>query len=343
MIRRQARPPARVRAVSDSSVCRRGALGLVGVLLLSGCSVVGDEVNTQSVRSEPLAVCELPSTSAPSASDATWPLSSMGLPSPLSASGNGVTVAIVDSGLVPGVVPVDRVLANSRSVVEGAALGDDGGHGTHMAELVHHIAPRADILAVKALDHNGRGRPATIADGVRSATASGADVILLSMETAAPDEGLRSALEESVAAGTLVVIAAGNDQLDLDRFARYPASFDLEGSLVVAASDARGTLTASTNWGASTVDLSAPGVDIPVTGVPGSGDMISGSSPAAALIAGAAALLLQDSDRDETITALRGTARQGSLDDAQSEGTRLVDVGAALDCLEAGTHTDPSR
>lgn len=300
---------------------------VLGAVLVSGCAPglhAGGEI---------AGVCQ-PRTAPPAGgADSAWPLSSMGLNDSEALTGEGVTVAVIDSGLVAGVVPADRVLAASVSLIDAAPLEDDEGHGTHMAELVHLVAPAADILAIKAMDRSGSGRLETIADAVRYADLNGADVISLSIESPTADDELRSALEQAASGGAIVVIAAGNEQLDLDRFARYPASLRIDGGLVVAATDPDGRLTASTNWGDDTVDLGAPGAAVPVTRVDGGAGMISGSSPAAALVAGAVALLRERST-EGIAGALIATAQREPT--ARSGGsTRRIDVGAASACLDA--------
>lgn len=235
--------------------------------------------------------------------------------------GRPVIVAVLDSGIAPEVPPDARIHPGSRSLVTEEQLEDDGtGHGTAMARIVHDAAPGAELLIVKVLDRAGGGSPAVLARGIRHATEAGAQIINVSSEFAGNDPDVRSALDLAQDHGVLVVVAAGNEGLDLDRFTSYPASYDHANMIVVAAVDPEGRLTGGSNWGYETVDLGAPGDQ--------------GSSAAASAVSAAAARLLirepmlAASDLKRALldsvdrrAAMRGrTATEGVLDaDAAAE------------------------
>jgi len=105
---------------------------------------------------------------------------------------------------------------------------------------------------------------------------------------------LRDAMESARAAGILVVCAAGNSQGDNDipSAAVYPASLDLDNILSVLATTRRDELAFFSNYGATTVDLGAPGLDIfsSWNGSDNAYQFFLGSSMAAAHVSGAAAL-----------------------------------------------------
>jgi hypothetical protein len=277
---------------------------------------------------------------APRTTDATapaWPWGALGLPGPDGVTGAGVLVAVVDSGIAPGALPAAAVAAGSASLVPGETLDDADGHGTAMAQLVHGVAPGAGILALKAVDDAGGARTAWVADAVRRAVADGADVVSLSLETPADDPALADALRAASDAGVVLVAAAGNRQLDLDRFPRYPASYDLPGMLVVAAADAVGALAPGTNRGAETVDVAAPGTGIPVTDADGAVRTVEGSSPAAALAAGAAALVLSAGAPSDAVAGiLTGSASPRAALDGVVRSGGVIDVRAALACRAVG-------
>jgi subtilisin family serine protease len=193
--------------------------------------------------------------------------------------GDPVIVALLDSGIALEVSPDARIHPDSRSLVTGEQIGDDGtGHGTAMARIVHDAAPGAELLIVKVLDRAGGGSPAVLAKGIRHATEAGAQIVNVSSEFAGDDPSVRAALDLAQDRGVLVVVAAGNEGLDLDRFTSYPASYDHANVIVVAAVGPEGHLTGGSNWGAETVDLGAPGEQ--------------GSSVAAGAVSAAAARLL---------------------------------------------------
>lgn len=75
-------------------------------------------------------------------------------------------------------------------------------------------------------------------------------------------QGLYDAIDAGAQADILFVAAAGNDSVDNDSSPHYPSSYDLPGIISVASITSTGALSSFSNWGASTVDLGAPGSDI---------------------------------------------------------------------------------
>jgi len=92
-------------------------------------------------------------------------------------------------------------------------------------------------------------------------------------------------------AGILFVAAAGNDGKDNDVRHFYPAGIDLPNVISVAATDANDRMASFTNWGATSVDLAAPGVDVWTTAPGNSYRWVDGTSHATPHVAGAAALV----------------------------------------------------
>ena len=147
--------------------------------------------------------------------------------------GNGIGVAIVDSGIAPVYDLVANIRAfydftNGQSGV--AATPRDGyGHGTHVAGLVAGsggrsngqyggVAPRARLIGLRVLDNSGSGSTSDVIAALQFATANkatlGIDVINLSLghpafESAATDPLVR-AVEAASRAGIVVVVSAGN-------------------------------------------------------------------------------------------------------------------------------------
>lgn len=174
----------------------------------------------------------------------------------------------------------------------------DDFHGTHVAGTIAAsgngagiagVAPNVRIMAVKFLgDDPGCGTDSQAAAAIHYAISHGADIINASWGGAGYSRTLETAIAD--APEVLVVAAAGNSDSNNDDFPVYPASFELGNVLSVAAIHNAGHLTGATNYGPSSVDLSAPGEDILST-LPGGGyGLRSGTSMAAANATGVAAL-----------------------------------------------------
>ncbi|MFQ5592292.1 MAG: S8 family serine peptidase, partial [Phycisphaerae bacterium] len=188
---------------------------------------------------------------------------------------------------------------------------DDHGHGTHVSGT---IGARGDnnqgvagvnwnirIMGLKFLKPDGRGgasgTTADVISAIEYAVAEGAHLTSNSWGGGPYSQGLKDAIDAAGAAGQLFVAAAGNSNSNNDIYPAYPASYDSPTILSVAATD-RNDLRAyfpgwwGSNWGATTVDLAAPGVDILST-LPGSAYASwSGTSMACPHVSGVAALLL---------------------------------------------------
>jgi subtilisin family serine protease len=273
-----------------------------------------------------------------------------------------VTVAVVDTGVDlshpdlapnlwtnPGEIPGNGIDDDADGLVDdvhGADLlnsdgdpRDDNGHGTHVAGIiaargdngigVAGVAWRARIMAVKVLDANAAGDMSAVARGVRYAVAHGARVVNVSLSGPRPGADIVAALDEARAAGVLVVAAAGNGSADLDVTPAYPAALDAPNLVTVTGSNRRGGLAPRASYGRTTVDLSAPGIDIASTARGGGYELRSGTSTAAAEVSGALALLTgaRPTLSGEALrAALLGGARPTSIPVAAG----ALDIGAAL-------------
>ena len=181
-------------------------------------------------------------------------------------------------------------------------MGPDAKHGSHVTGIVHSIDSSAvRIMMVRAVP-DGDERDKDIANAIRFAVDHGAKVINMSFgkgfspEKAAVDEAVKYADAHNV----LMVHAAGNDGKDLTSYPNFPTpayadSGHARNWIEVGASSWQGgdSLAASfSNYGQHQVDVFAPGVDILST-VPGDKyEKDSGTSMAAPVVTGLAALLL---------------------------------------------------
>jgi subtilisin family serine protease len=154
----------------------------------------------------------------------------------------------------------------------------DDFHGTHVAgtiaaaedgEGIVGVAPNVNIMALKFLGQMG-GETSDAVLAIEYAKENGAEIINASWGCfACPEEfvaPLETAIERS---GLLFVAAAGNEGNDNDGPVKaYPAAFDSPNILSVAAVDNTGQPAFFTNFGAKSVDVSAPGVNV-LSSVPG--------------------------------------------------------------------------
>jgi subtilisin family serine protease len=241
------------------------------------------------------------------------------------------------------------------------------GHGTHVAGLTALAAPQAKLMPLRVLDPAGRGNLWVLAEALLHAvdpdgnpdTDDGAHIINLSLGTSAATRLMNTAVELATCsddddneaeddyadpgfdddrsrcnqrAGAVVLAAAGNSGSSSERV--YPAAEGAEGQLAVTAVDAQGQLPAFANRG-DWVQIAAPG-DRLISPMPGGGYAVwSGTSMAAPLASGVAALVLA---RNPDWKAVDVTKR---LLDRSNRicGTTLARLNAAAAVLD---YTPPS-
>jgi thermitase len=177
---------------------------------------------------------------------------------------------------------------------------DNNGHGTHVSGIlaaagnngtgVAGVDWNATIMPVKILDAFGGGTIDAAVNGIYYAVQHGARVINASWGGGPFSQAMASAIAYAGSQGAVFVTAAGNDGTNSDSRPSYPGSYRLPNEITVAAVDANGNLASFSDFGASTVDLAAPGVNILST-VPGGFQTLSGTSMATPYVAGVVALL----------------------------------------------------
>lgn len=183
-----------------------------------------------------------------------------------------------------------------------ALPGDNDNHGTHCAgiiaatEGVFGVAGGIDIRILPLKIHGGTKNSGSVADAIHAvkyAQAAGADICNMSWGTPVYSEALETVMRES---DMLFVVAAGNSGSNNNSSPLYPASYSLDNMISVAYVTQFGGLASDSNYGLSTVDIAAPGQDILSTTVGGEYHYLSGSSMAAPVVSGVAALLYAQED-----------------------------------------------
>jgi subtilisin family serine protease len=222
----------------------------------------------------------------------------------------------VEFGLNPAfdprpIVGDDPTDLRERFYGNADVTGPDAEHGTHVAGIIaaergnevgiDGIATAARIMVIRAVP-NGDERDKDVANAIRYAVDNGAHIINMSFgkghspEKHVVDEAVRYADSR----GVLMVHAAGNDGADIDTKANFPNRHYLDGGMAahwieVGASAwwAADSLAAPfSNYGREQVDIFAPGVDILSTVPGGEYRQNSGTSMAAPVVSGVAALLM---------------------------------------------------
>jgi subtilisin family serine protease len=165
---------------------------------------------------------------------------------------------------------------------------DFHGHGSHVTGTVAAVGNNGDgitgvmwtarVMSLRSLDMDGAGTVSDAIRAIRYALKNGARVINASWGTTSFSWSLLHALRSCERKGVLVVAAAGNDSANTDNDPFYPASYNLTNIISVAATDRTDYLASFSNWGPSTVDVTAPGVSIYSTWRP-SRRSIGGSFP----------------------------------------------------------------
>jgi serine protease len=284
-----------------------------------------------------------------------WHLERIGAPRAWDfASGRGVTVAVVDTGIAcethgpynKGSDLINTMCVEGWNFVNSTThANDDQGHGTHVAGTVAQstnngvgaagVAFHARLMPVKVLNENGWGTTADVADGIRWAADHGAHIINLSLGGPRNARVLQEAIDHALARGVVVVAAAGNTGGRV----QYPGASD--GVIGVSATDANDKLATFSSRGEG-VDIAAPGVNVVQQTICNRGrdkceryPGYSGTSMAAPHVAGAAALMVSLGITDPAAieAALRDNARV--VDDSDG-GKRLYGAGI----LQAATSAE---
>jgi subtilisin family serine protease len=229
--------------------------------------------------------------------------------------GEGVTVAVIDSGVAPHTALKD-VVVDYRNFSSDSDVYDTLGHGTHVAGVIgaksglaKGIAPGAKLISMKVLGHSGMGSNEAVATAVTHACEAKVDLVCMSLGCARPDARVHEAIRRATAAGVIVVCAAGNDGGAVN----YPAAFT--ETIAVGAVDKEGNVCQFSSRGKEIV-VAAPGQDITSTWLAEGYATISGTSMAAPFVTGVLALWASDAkksgkklDASAALKALSETCR----------------------------------
>ncbi len=180
--------------------------------------------------------------------------------------GEGVVVAVIDTGVSEGQDGFFKVLQGKDFVDGDNRPDDENGHGSHVAGTIAQasdngvgvagVAPKATILPVRVLNADGGGDTNDVAEGIVWAVDHGANIINMSLGGPVSAEVIADAVAYAYEKGVTVVCATGND--GYSDFISYPAA--LPTPIAVGAVDANQTVTFYSNQGRE-IDIVGPGGD----------------------------------------------------------------------------------
>ncbi len=208
---------------------------------------------------------------------------------------SSIVIAVIDTGVDYNHPDLSSVIWNNADEIDGNGIDDDGNgyvddvrgwdfvqndnepmdfneHGTHVAGTIGAegnngvggvgVCWKSTIMPLRVLDSVGSGTAENIALAVDYAVANGAKVINMSFSGIGSSTPLYDAIARANVAGVLVVAAAGNDGTDNGITPNYPASYNQSNIISVAATDQNDVLASTSNYGVTSVDIAAPGVNI---------------------------------------------------------------------------------
>lgn len=280
--------------------------------------------------------------------------------------GDGVRIAVIDTGIGKGPVEFDGAVVGGTDV-SGVGTPDgrtpvgavDSNHGSWVASLAAGrgtgddsgmigVAPEAELLSISV----GFGSSATksftdqIAEAIRWSVDHGADIINMSLTTNVPDwdESWDDAFLYAYQHDVVVIVAAGNRGSGTTRVGA-PAT--IPGVLTVAGVDPGGKASVEASTQGITIGVAAPSENL--VGVSADGQLVlwNGTSGAAPIVAGIAALVRSahpDLDANNVINRIIRTARPAAGASSVPDplyGYGLVDASAAVSATVATVNANP--
>jgi subtilisin family serine protease len=277
----------------------------------------------------------------------------------LLTSASNIVVAVLDTGVR---YTHEDLAANMWVNPDGSGHGwnalagspdpkDDNGHGTLVSGTlggvgnngkgVVGVAWQVQIMACKCLDNAGNGNDSELIECLDFARTNGARIINASLDSSSYSQALSNAILSLRTAGILFVASAGNDAANIDLNPRYPACYDIDNIVTVAYTTRTDALGAFSNYGATNVDLAAPGAALYSTFFTADNaylgaNALQGASFAAPYVAGACALLLARYPSETPQQILRRLL--AGVDPVPALSGKCV-TGGRLNLREALSHT----
>lgn len=283
--------------------------------------------------------------------DEQWAINKLGLPFLWddTTGTDTIKVGVLDSGIDASHSDLSSNINTSLSrdftqgsTIKPSVLTDENGHGTHVAGIIGAkgnngigiagVCWNVDLISLQVFDETGFGELSYLVSAIDYAENINIPILNFSGGSYANSSSLKQAIENY---SGLLVCAAGNYNTNNDVKPFYPASYsDIDNILSVGNLTSAGVKASDSNYGATTVDIFAPGDNILST-YPTSLDSsgyksLGGTSMAAPYVTGVAALYLS---QQTTMTALQlkqkilaGAVEDTTLNDLCSTEGRLCVV-----------------
>jgi hypothetical protein len=270
-------------------------------------------------------------------------LSTLGVTGNIQSWGNGVVIAVLDSGVAADpTFGIGRLKTIDIGLGTAPAGGSEGGHGTAVAALAagqspdaQGIAPAATVLSIRVASDDGKSDTFTIAQGILAAVDAGAKIINISLGGYGTNGVLDNAIEYATTHGVVLVAAAGNDQAAQ---LTWPAADPRVVS--VGAVDAASQQVIFSN-SSRQLQITAPGLALQTAWSDGSRIIFSGTSGSAPIVAGAIAAVMS---QDPSLTPAQAwqvlqthTSEAGAPGSDPDYGNGVINLGWAM------ARNDPTR
>ncbi len=254
----------------------------------------------------------------------------LGITSDNSTWGEGVTVAVIDSGITP-----HPSLSEFQTILNFTPEGEFNGHATGVASVIAGqsdiapgIAPASTLISIPITDQTGSSNSFALAEGIFAAVDAGAQILNISLGSYGDSNLVAQAVDYAFQNGAVVVASSGNEGLE---FSAYPSAYS--GVISVGAVDATGSHLLFSN-ASEDLSLTAPGFQINTAWSDESFIQASGTSFSAPAVSGAISAVLSSnpdlSPREAADVVLDNTNEGGQPGPDALLGTGLLDVGRAI-------------
>lgn len=259
--------------------------------------------------------------------------------------GNGVIVGVVDGMVDKTHTQLKNNVLSTQQFNNETNNPAKNIHGTHVAGIIAAdpnlgpaagIAPKAKIVGGQFIGNSGGGSLGDAILALNSVAARGAKIINMSWGGAGCAQNLSDALKTLSDQGILLVTASGNEGTNSDVSPTYPAGYGFARQINVAATDSMDLMAQFSTRGIRTVNIAAPGVNIYSTIPNNQIQSMDGTSMAAPMVSGAAALLwgaIPSATVDQIKSALLKAVDLSPGNEYQVSSNGRLNVKKALDEL----------